>query len=730
MFGGGGTANTLDYSTSSAGVEINLGTGFAAGGDAEGDTFDDRFFGIIGSDHDDVLRGRLINEKEQLLGGAGDDILFGGDGEDQLFGGDGDDLLIDGGRGDLIDGGAGIDTISVENLNSGMTIDLAAGTASGGTTIVDVENVIGTTKADIITGDASANVLEGRGGDDQLDGGDGIDTADYSASAGGVNVNLTSGTGLGGDAEGDTLVNIENLVGSNSEEGDILTGTSIANVIRGGAGDDVIAGLGGADRLDGGDGSDTADYSASTGRINVNLTTGVALGGDAHGDTLISIENLIGTNSSAIDFLTGDGKDNIIAGLGGADQINGMGGDDTVDYSASAAAINVNLTTGVALGGDAQGDTLASIENLIGSNSSLTDILTGDANANRIEGLAGDDILRGAAGDDVLIGGDGNDRLAGGTGADQIDGGDGIDTADYSASAGRTNVNLATGVGLGGDASGDTLVGIENTIGTNSSLSDFLTGDSNANRIEGLAGDDIISGAGGNDVLLGGAGADQLDGGDGIDTASYSKSAARINVNLSTGVALGGDAHGDTLVSIENLIGTNASATDFLTGNASANRIEGLAGDDIINGAGGNDVLIGGAGADQLDGGDGIDTADYSGSAQQIDVNLTTGLGVGGDAQGDTLAGIENLIGTNLNLTDMETCYKMFRREVAEGIVLRSRGFEESAEFTAKVLKNKKWRIYEVSISYFGRTYEEGKKITWRDGLVAIWALLYYRFAD
>lgn len=81
---------------------------------------------------------------------------------------------------------------------------------------------------------------------------------------------------------------------------------------------------------------------------------------------------------------------------------------------------------------------------------------------------------------------------------------------------------------------------------------------------------------------------------------------------------------------------------------------------------------------------------------------------------------------TNLNLTDMETCYKVFRREVLEKITIQENRFGFEPEITAKVAKLKV-PIYEVSISYYGRTYEEGKKIGWRDGVHAIWCILKYR---
>ena len=80
---------------------------------------------------------------------------------------------------------------------------------------------------------------------------------------------------------------------------------------------------------------------------------------------------------------------------------------------------------------------------------------------------------------------------------------------------------------------------------------------------------------------------------------------------------------------------------------------------------------------------------------------------------------------TNLNLTDIETCYKVFRREVLQGLQLRQNRFGIEPELTAKVARGK-WRVYEVPISYYGRTYEEGKKINWKDGVKAIYCILRY----
>ena len=201
-------------------------------------------------------------------------------------------------------------------------------------------------------------------------------------------------------------------------------------------------------------------------------------------------------------------------------------------------------------------------------------------------GGGGNDTIIGNSSNNTLNGGGGADTLFGGIGADALIGGAGTDTANYASSSAGVTVNLLTGLGSGGDAQGDTLSGIENITG--SAFADVLTGDNGAN------------------TLVGGAGADVLVGGLGTDTADYSSSAAAVNVNLLTGSGAGGDAQGDTLATIENIIGS--AFADTLTGNAVANTLDGRSG---------NDTLIGGAGADALIGGAGTDTADYSSSAAE-----------------------------------------------------------------------------------------------------------------
>jgi glycosyltransferase involved in cell wall biosynthesis len=89
---------------------------------------------------------------------------------------------------------------------------------------------------------------------------------------------------------------------------------------------------------------------------------------------------------------------------------------------------------------------------------------------------------------------------------------------------------------------------------------------------------------------------------------------------------------------------------------------------------------------------------------------------------------ISNML-TDLNLSDMETCYKVFRREIIQQMPLKSQRFGFEPEITIKIAKAQ-YRIYEVAISYMGRTYSEGKKIGWRDAVEALWVMLYFKFLD
>uniref|UniRef100_UPI0031E3EFB4 cadherin-like domain-containing protein n=1 Tax=Inquilinus sp. TaxID=1932117 RepID=UPI0031E3EFB4 len=197
--------------------------------------------------------------------------------------------------------------------------------AGGGTATVTV-TVSGLDSDDTLVGTAGDDTLTGGIGADHIDGLAGNDTASYAGSAAGVTVKLTSGTGTGGDAQGDTLVSIESLTGSALD--DNLTGSAGANTLDGGAGNDILEGRGGADVLIGGAGIDTAYYTASSAGVTVDLVLGTGAGGDAQGDTLSGIEQIYGSNLA--DTLIGDGGANALWGSGGNDILRGGLGADVL----------------------------------------------------------------------------------------------------------------------------------------------------------------------------------------------------------------------------------------------------------------------------------------------------------------------------------------------------------------------------------------------------------------
>lgn len=299
-------------------------------------------------------------------------------------------------------------------------------------------------------------------------------------------------------------------------------------------------------------------------------------------------DTLNGTASA--DELYGlEGNDTLIGG-GGADQLFGGGGTDTASYVGSLA-VTINTKTGVHTGGDAAGDVFNSIEIILGSNN--------------------------------------NDVFISGLAADSFNGNGGtLDVIDYSGSGSAVNVNLATNVHTGGDAAGDSLVAIERVIG--SAFGDTLTGNVDANFFDG------------------GAGADAIDGAGGLDTVYYLTSSSAITVNLLAGTATGGDAAGDTFVSIENIFGSIQN--DSITGNTLANVLQGGNGNDTLSGGDGNDTIYGGVStslnyansgvqADTIYGGNGADiiysAAIYGGPA------IDTGTVIYGEAGDDQIQAVD-----------------------------------------------------------------------------------------
>ncbi len=612
---GGNGNDTAMYGGSAQAVSISLldfgNGGSGSGGDAEGDKLFD-VENVFASGHNDFVLGNA--KSNTLIGQAGNDTLIGGLGTDTLDGGADNDTLRGGLGNDKITGGEGIDTAQFTDWNGttagllttiSTRITLADGDAASearllstsikGTfpvtvvtttletdTLSGIENVVGTNFADTMTGNRDNNTLEGRDGNDTLDGGkgsdilnggDGTDTARFTAKGSIFEFNRVEASLQDGEAtifrttrsglntattsETDSLISIENLTGTAGS--DKLTGNAAVNTLDGGAGNDTLAGLGGADKLIGGEGKDTADYTVSAVGVTVNLSAGTAIGGDAAGDTLVSIENVTGSNNA--DILTGSAEANIINGLGQNDTIEGGAGADTMDGGTGVNTLSYEGSGGVtfsldallAATGDAEGDAAFNFQNLSGS-------------------LTGDDTLRGNSGNNTIAGNGGNDTLSGGLGGDTLDGGSGFDTADYSHDGG-VDIDLQS-ASFGGAAAGDSFISIEaiiggngdNTIkgddldnvvtvdtGTNSLQGrgglDTLTGGDGQDLLNGGAGDDTLSGRADNDELQGGANQDTLDGGRGADTLTGGTDNDELTGGLGrdTFIFNGGNAGQDTI---------------------------------------------------------------------------------------------------------------------------------------------------------------------------------------
>ena len=650
---GGSGLDAVSYQSSDSAVTVNLENNTLEGGHTQGDIIVD-IEGIIGSAYADTL-----------TGDSGANYLDGDDGDDELWGNGGDDVLEGGAGADRLDGGDGQDWVSYLKSDTPVTVNLEDGTLEGshtqGDVFIDIEGVRGSSFGDILVGDGSANRLDGARGDDELWGNSGDDI-------------------LEGNAGGDRLY---------GDEGD--------DELLGGSGDDTLEGGAGADRLDGGAGLDWVSYQGSDGAVSVRLYDGYAGRGHAEGDTITGIENLRGSaypdilagtsranwmeGGAGNDQIWGGSGDDVLEGGGGADSLYGGNGADTASYTGSDAGVVVRLHSLYASGGHAQGDTfgntlnvlytdsdgstqsesLPDIENLTGSDHN--DVLAGDRRDNILYGASGDDILYGGpgGGDDLmdggpgadkLYGGLGDDRLIGGAGADELRGGTGQDWVSYEGSNSAVTVKLLEGVVEGGDAQGDLVVDIESVIG--SDYSDILGGDTNANYLQGRAGNDELRGGDGDDTLDGGAGADRLFGGAGIDLLSYQSSDTGVSVNLSDNTVSGGQAEGDVIDGFENVRGSGHK--DVLIGNDNANQLDGRDGDDELQGNGGNDILEGGngadqleggGGADQLNGGSGIDWVIYQASNAGVTVNLVDDTAEGGHAEGDLISGFENVEGSS-----------------------------------------------------------------------------------
>ena len=587
---------------------------------------------LVGSDENDSIDGLAGNDfieggrgDDLLYGAGGNDILSGGIGADALHGGDGDDILSGDEGLDTLDGGNGYDTADYSFSLDRWNINLATGEAaiirdSGAApaeTLISFEAVKGGLGSDQITGDDTANRLQGGAGNDILQGGGGDDVFIVEGDEDGIDA-VDGGTGydrmeaaVDGTVFGLSGISNVELITANShanvrieatDDNDVLDFSSA--VLEGivsielGAGDDVITGSLGADAINAGAGNDVIRY------------VGLSLGGDTVDGS--------------------DGSDRIEAGADGAViRLASFQNVETITGGQFAGVVLARTDAGETT--NLNGITVSGLAriDLEGGD----DIYVGTAQSEVVRGGSGDDTLSGAAGDDIF------DYLGSASGRDSVDGGSGYDRLRASADDAVIGIRSITGVEAI-DGNGFANVTLQLTSGND-------TLDLNAVTMTGItaivagAGNDIIRGSTGDDRFLvsgQGQGLDDIDGGAGQDRilAGASNTAIGLSrlVNVETidgagyqNVTIAATSGNDSL-SLANVTVTGVERIDLGAGNDS---FTGSSGDDIVVGGTGNDQLAGGGGDDSyvFNIGDGQDVV--SDTATSTSDRIRFGSGILGD---------------------------------------------------------------------------------------------------
>ncbi len=649
-----------------SGNDTIIASGSNGSNSLHGETGDDEVTGgsgsdtIYGDEGNDILNGSAGND--WLDAGIGHDVLIAGSGDDSLYGGEGDDTYhYTAGHDRIIEVGSGLDTLIFDaswNLDDVIVennVLTFVNNTTDSITFNDI-NLIETFRfdghADLTAQDMLTlrdETFVGTLAVEAFDGGDGVDTVDYSAATGRVTVRLDNGTGGHNEAAGDTYINIENIIGSQYHH-DYLYGNDSDNHLQALDGSDRLYGSLGADIMDGGGNTDTVYYNYSYEAVAVDLQSSTQqIGGYAEGDILISIEHAYGSNYNDIisgtdgynrlygkngndvihgrdgdDRLYGDGGDDTLTGGQGDDDLFGGLGGDTAIFSGNYAAYVITDNAGVLTVQDTVGmdgtDELTDIERLVFSNGALENgVFTSTANNSSPIAVSDNATIDQdqAITVDVLIN-------------------------DSDSDNDPLIVSIATAA-----ASGTAIVNADNTI-TYTPHAGFFGSDSFTYTVDdGLGGNDaatvnitvneVVSA---DDTFVGTLTVEEFDGQDGIDTVDYSAATGRVTVNLLNGTGTHHEAAGDTYANIENVIGTN-HAQDSLYGNDADNHLQALDG---------SDRLYGSLGADIMDGGGNTDTVYYSFSHEAVTVDLaSSGPQVGGYAEGDTLISVEHAYGSNYN---------------------------------------------------------------------------------
>jgi len=531
----------------------------------------------------------------------------------------------------------GTDTLDFSGYSQTQRIDLRPETfsdvngISGAISIargVIIENAIGGTGIDTITGNDASNVLTGGGGNDILNGGAGIDYAVFSGASINDYTITDNGDGTftvthknGGSDGSDTLSNIEFLrIGgvdtalssaspeiTLTENVDNYTATTGDDTINALGGNDIVSALAGNDTVNGGGGNDFLYGGSGTDTLNGDADNDVLVGdagadtlnGGAGNDLLYGSDATQGVDFSVVNILNGGaGNDTLVAAAGG-DQLFGNDGADTLYgglgndflYATDASQLGDAGVTNTLWGGIGD-DSLFGAQGL--------DVLVGGSGVDTMRGGAGGDYLYAGTQNDTLYGEVGNDFLVGNDGADTLYGGSGNDVLYATDSTQLGDVGLTNT--LWGGSGIDTLLGAQgNDTLVGEADTDYLWGGSGNDFLYGGDGSDILNGQDDNDYLIGNAGLDTLLGGNGNDVL-YATDPTQI---------------GDVGI-LNTLYG--GIGNDSLFGAQGGDTLLGEAGNDVLDGGAGADFLYGGSGADRLHGGLGDDILNAGAADGAIDV--------------------------------------------------------------------------------------------------------------